>query len=70
MTQIQYIADGYNKNRERVVLWRLGNYQYQLEVAGVNTNFTAEYYDALERFKGSVIEVVQGPEDIVSVAWH
>jgi len=68
MTQIQYIADGYNKNRERVVLWRLGNYQYQLEVAGVNTNFTAEYYDALERFNGAVIEVVQGPEDLVTVA--
>lgn len=68
MTQIQYIADGYNKNRERVVLWRLGNYQYQLEVAGKNTNFTAEYYDALERFKTDVIEVVQAPEDIATVA--
>ena len=68
MTQIQYIADGYNKNRERVVLWRLGNYQYQLEVAGKNTNFTAEYYDALERFKTAVIEVVEAPEDFATVA--
>jgi len=68
MSQLQYIADGYNKNRERVVLWRLGNYQYQLEVAGKNTNFTAEYYDALERFKGAVIEVVEAPEDFGTVA--
>jgi len=68
MNQIQYIADGYNKNRERVVLWRIGNYQYQLEVAGKNTNFSAEYYDALERFKSHVIEVVEAPEDFSTVA--
>jgi hypothetical protein len=68
MNQIQYIADGYNKSRERVVLWRRGNYQYQLEVAGKCTNFTAEYYDALERFKGAVIEVVEVPEDFSTVA--
>lgn len=61
---IQYIADGYNKSGERVVLWRLGNYQYQLEIAGKNTNFTAEYYEALERFKGIVIRIVQGPEEL------
>jgi hypothetical protein len=68
MNQIQYIADGYNKDRERVVLWRLGNYQYQLEVAGKNTNFSAEYYTALERFKSHVIEVVESPEDFATVA--
>jgi hypothetical protein len=68
MNQIQYIADGYNKNRERVVLWRTGNYQYQLEVAGKNTNFSAEYYDALERFKSQVVEVVETPEDFATVA--
>lgn len=65
---LQYIADGYNKSRERVVLWRLGNYQYQLETAGKEVNFTAEYYDALARFKSAVIEVVEAPEDIVTVA--
>ncbi len=54
MNQIQYIADGYNKDQERVVLWRLGNYQYQLEIAGKNTNFSAEYYTALERFKSKL----------------
>jgi hypothetical protein len=68
MNQIQYIADGYNKNCERVVLWRTGNYQYQLEVAGKNTDFSAEYYDALERFKSQVIEVVEAPEDFATVA--
>lgn len=68
MSQIQYIADGYNTKRERVVLWRTGNYKYQLEIAGKNTNFTAEYYDALERFKTEVIEVVEVPEDFATVA--
>jgi len=59
MSQIQYIADGYNAKRERVVLWRTGNYKYQLEIAGKNTNFTAEYYDALERFKTEIVELVE-----------
>ena len=59
MLVIQYIADGYNKDRERVVLWRLGNYSYQLEIAGKNTNFSAEYYTALERFKGSVVKFTE-----------
>lgn len=54
MNQIEYIAAGYNKNQERVILWRLGNYQYQLEVAGKNTNFSAEYYGALDRFSDEV----------------
>jgi len=55
MNQIQYIASGYNKNRERVVLWRLGNYIYQLEIAGKNTNFSAEYNQALKRFNGAIV---------------
>ena len=62
MSQIQYIADGFNKNRERVVLWRRGNYQYQLETAGKEVNFAAEYYTAMERFKSAVVEVVSAPE--------
>ena len=39
-----------------------------LEVAGKNTNFSAEYYEALERFKSQVIEVVEAPNDFVTVA--
>ena len=68
MSQIQYIADGYNAKRERVVLWRTGNYKYQLEIAGKNINFTAEYYDAVERFEAEVVEVVEAPEDFATVA--
>ena len=59
MTDLQYIADGYNAQRERVVLWRTGNYQYQLEIAGRNHAFEAEYYSALERFHSQVTEVVE-----------
>jgi len=61
MSQIQYIAAGHNDNRERVILWRTGDYQYQLEVAGKKFNFLAEYYDALECFKSHVIETIQSP---------
>ena len=68
MNEIQYIADGYNKSPERVILWRLGDYQYQIETAGKEVNFTAEYYAALERFKSEVIEVVQAPVDFGTVA--
>lgn len=55
---VQYITDGYNKDNQRVVLWRTGNYQYQLEVAGRNTNFEAEYYDALTQFNNQILETV------------
>lgn len=52
---IQYIADGFNAQGERVVLWRVGNYQYQLEIAGKDHNFEAEYYDAMAKFKDHVV---------------
>ena len=32
MVTIQYITDGVNGRDERVVLWRLGEYQYELEI--------------------------------------
>ena len=48
---IQYIIDGYNTNNDRVVLWRTGNYRYQIEIAGKNQDIEAEYYDAIELFK-------------------
>ncbi len=54
---IQYIADGYNKDNQRIVLWRTGEYQYQLEVAGKNHNFEAEYYDAMAFFEKYVTEI-------------
>jgi hypothetical protein len=47
---IQYIADGYNKNLERVVLWRTGEYQYELEVAGKTELIHVEYNDAMVAF--------------------
>ena len=57
---IQYIADGYNGRDERVVLWRTGEYTYELEIGSgtskrsVKLNNT-EYYDALEQF-GVLVE--------------
>ena len=68
MNQIQYIADGYNKSRERVVLWQLSKFQFQIETAGEEVNYTVHYYDALELFLAAVIEVIHAPEDISTVA--
>jgi hypothetical protein len=56
---IQYIADGYNGRDERVVLWRTGEYTYELEIgSGIykkNLKFyETEYYEALEQFDAAV----------------
>jgi len=59
---IEYIKDDYlndgkkdSSNVARAVLWRTGDYQYQIEVSGptIETkqfNFEMEYYKALEIF--------------------
>ena len=57
---IQFITDGYNGRDERVVLWRTGEYTYELEIGSgickrsVKLSNT-EYYDALEQF-GVMVE--------------
>ena len=48
---IQYIADGYNGRDERVVLWRTGEYTYELEIGRKYLKFyETEYYEALAQF--------------------
>ena len=56
---IQYIADGYNGRDERVILWRTGEYTYELEIGtGIykkNLKFyETEYYEALAQFDAAV----------------
>lgn len=56
---IQFIADGRNGRDERVILWRLGDYTYELEIGtGIykkNLKFhETEYYEALEHFNAAV----------------
>jgi hypothetical protein len=56
---IQYIADGYNGRDERVVLWRTGEYTYELEIgSGIHKKnlkfYETEYYKALEQFDAAV----------------
>lgn len=50
---IQYISSK-NVKGSKIVLWRMGNYNYQIEIVqnGVSEirNFEAEYYDALDQF--------------------
>jgi hypothetical protein len=57
--RIQYIIGGRNGRDERVVLWRTGNYAYELEIGtGIYRRNVAllntEYYDALEQFDAAV----------------
>ena len=56
--ELQFIASGRNKDGVRVILWRLGNYQYSLETNGKDEIFEAEYYAALDKLKRVSTEVV------------
>jgi hypothetical protein len=56
---MQFIADGHNSRGERVILWRTGEYMYELEIGtGVykkNLKFyETEYYEALDVFNAAV----------------
>ena len=56
---IQFIIDGRNGCDERVVLWRTGEYAYELEIGNgiykTTLKFSnTEYYDALEQFDAAV----------------
>ena len=57
---IQLITDGHNGRSERVVLWRLGDYTYELEIGtGIYKKklkfHETEYYEALEHFNAAVM---------------
>jgi hypothetical protein len=56
---IQFIIDGINGRDERVVLWRLDDYTYELEIGtGIHKRSVmlcnTEYYDALEHFNAAM----------------
>jgi len=56
---IQFIADGRNGRGERVILWRTGEYMYELEIGtGVHKKnlkfYETEYYEALDVFNAAV----------------
>jgi hypothetical protein len=59
MSKIQFIVDGYNQRSECVVLWRNGEYTYELEI-GTGIHKTSvkltntEYYDALAQFDAAI----------------
>ena len=57
---IQLITDGRNGRGERVILWRICDYTYELEIgSGIykkNLKFhETEYYKALEHFDAAVM---------------
>ena len=56
---IQYITSGRNGNDERVVLWRTGEYEYELDIgSGIHKKnvkfYGTEFNEALEQFKSSI----------------
>jgi hypothetical protein len=56
---IQYIVDGVNGRNERVILWRTGEYTYELEIgSGIHKKnlkfYETEYYEALDQFNAAV----------------
>jgi hypothetical protein len=57
---IQYITDGRNSRNERVVLWRTGEYTYELDIGtGIHKKnlkfYETEYYEALEQFNAAIV---------------
>ena len=56
---IQYITDGRNGRNERVVLWRTGEYTYELDIGtGIYKTtlkfYETEYYEAIEQFNAAI----------------
>jgi hypothetical protein len=56
---IQFIVDGRNGKDDRVVLWRTGEYTYELEIGtGIFKRTVVlsntEYYDALDSFDAAI----------------
>jgi hypothetical protein len=52
---IEFITDGRNGKDERVILWRTGEYTYELEINGKNLKFyETEFYEALEQFNNAI----------------
>jgi len=51
----QYIASGKNPQNLKVVLWRVGNYKYEIEIAGrVSAKLECEYNEALAKFNTEI----------------
>jgi len=56
---IQYITSGRNGNDERVVLWRTGEYEYEIDIgSGIHKKnvkfYETEFNEAFEQFKSSI----------------
>lgn len=61
---IQYIIDGRNGRDERVILWRTGEYAYELEIGTglyrrTVTLLNTEYYEALEQFDARIEDYME-----------
>jgi hypothetical protein len=56
---IQYITSGRNGNDEKVVLWRTGEYKYELDIgSGIHKKnvkfYGTEFNEAFEQFMSSI----------------
>ena len=56
---IQYITDGRNGRGDRVILWRTGEYTYELDIGtGIHKKnlkfYETEYYEASDQFNAAV----------------
>ena len=56
---IQYITSGRNGNDEKVVLWRTGEYEYEIDIgSGIHKKnvrfYETEFNEAFEQFMSSI----------------
>ena len=59
---VQFIVSGRDKLGQRIVLWRRGEYQYEIETTAkdgrtLSMRFGKEYYDALDMFEKMAVTV-------------
>lgn len=60
---MQYIDSGINGKGQRVILWRTGEYTYELEVGGIKLKFyETEYYEALDNFNSTLMNYQESEE--------
>lgn len=60
---MQYIDSGINGKGQRVILWRTGEYTYELEVGSIKLKFyETEYYEALDNFNSTLMNYQESEE--------
>lgn len=60
---MQYIDSGIDGRGKKVILWRTGEYTYELDIGGVSLKFyETEYYEALDYYNAAIMNYQESEE--------